>query len=516
MRARAISSAQAMRRGPVIYPFVFAVSPILFVWAQNVEEFSLFAGPADFFVPASLSVGFTVLAIGLGSLILRNARKAALIVFLFLLAFYFYGHVYDLLLNAEIGVPRQRYFLLAWAAVFTVAGLLALRIRADLRGLTNTLNLVVGLLAIISLFDIAVYHLGSGTDLANNQIGETADFAAPGLDPSDLPDIYYIITDAYTNSRNLKGLGYDNSPFTDYLTSKGFFVASESSPNYSHTGSSLASSLNMQHLDYLAGVMPDGSMDGTVYAKMIRENKVMGLLRAQGYKVVHTREGWMSGKYDDQHLSCLGSTLTSFHADDFSGALIHTTALEPVLRLFNLVESRLQAMRLCDFSMIVEAKTIPGPKLVFAHLFVPHPPYIFGRNGEQVSANFETTDYGAEDQYVDQVVFVNKKLQEVVDALLSGPGNPPVIVIQGDHGTAFAGDDFTESVYKERMRIFNAYHLPDGGNDLLYESVTPVNTFRIIFNRYFGADYELLDDTSWYTNLHVGRFNYLDVTDLVR
>ncbi len=504
------------QRGPVIYPFLFAVFPMLFLWAQNVEEFSLFAGPADFFVPASISVGFTIVALGLGSLILRNARKAGLIVSLFLLAFFSYGHLYELLLDAELfNVPRQRQFLLAWAAVFLVAGLLTLRLRADLRGLTNSLNGTAALLAIISLVNIGAYQLDSGTDLPIDGNTENPAFEGEVSDPSTLPDIYYIIPDAYTSSRNLKEVGYDNSPFTDYLTSKDFFVAFESRPNYSNTASSLASSLNMQHLNYLADLMPKGSTDGSVYAEMIRKNKVMAFLRAQGYQIIHTRGGWMSGKYKDLHLSCEGSSLTSFHADDFSGALISTTALEPVLKFFNVVESRLQATRLCDFSMIVEAKSIEGPKFVFAHLFVPHPPYIFGPNGEQVSASLSTTDYSEADFYINQLIFVNKKLQEVVDALLSGSGNPPIIIIQADHGSAFNPDGHRPEVYRERMGILNAYHFPGGGDELLYPSITPVNTFRFLFNYYFGTNYEPLDDFSYYSNPKEARFEYLDVTSLV-
>ena len=48
------------------------------------------------------------------------------------------------------------------------------------------------------------------------------------------------------------------------------------------------------------------------------------------------------------------------------------------------------------------------------------------------------------------------------------------------------------------MRIFNAYYLPEGGNENLYETITPVNTFRVVFNTYFGGRYELLPDKSWY------------------
>jgi len=47
--------------------------------------------------------------------------------------------------------------------------------------------------------------------------------------------------------------------------------------------------------------------------------------------------------------------------------------------------------------------------------------------------------------------------------------------------------------------ILNAYHLPGDGNSQLYDSISPVNTFRVIFNQYFGADLKLLEDRSYYS-----------------
>jgi hypothetical protein len=49
----------------------------------------------------------------------------------------------------------------------------------------------------------------------------------------------------------------------------------------------------------------------------------------------------------------------------------------------------------------------------------------------------------------------------------------------------------------------------------LYEEITPVNTFRLIFNAYLGTDLELLEDRSYYSTwAHPYRF--VDVTDEVR
>ena len=66
-----------------------------------------------------------------------------------------------------------------------------------------------------------------------------------------------------------------------------------------------------------------------------------------------------------------------------------------------------------------------------------------------------------------------------------------------------------------RFGILNAYYLPNGGNDLLYESISPVNSFRVIFNSYFGANYEILEDRSYYTAPRFAGSTHDDVTDLI-
>ena len=57
---------------------------------------------------------------------------------------------------------------------------------------------------------------------------------------------------------------------------------------------------------------------------------------------------------------------------------------------------------------------------------------------------------------------------------------------------------------------------PDLQYSGLYPNITPVNTFRVVFNRYFDADLALEDDTSYYTDFDAGWFNFLDVTDAMK
>ena len=49
-----------------------------------------------------------------------------------------------------------------------------------------------------------------------------------------------------------------------------------------------------------------------------------------------------------------------------------------------------------------------------------------------------------------------------------------------------------------RLSILNAYYVNDQAKSSLYPSITPVNSFRVIFNSLFNTKIPLLDDTSYY------------------
>ena len=67
-------------------------------------------------------------------------------------------------------------------------------------------------------------------------------------------------------------------------------------------------------------------------------------------------------------------------------------------------------------------------------------------------------------------------------------------------------------VLKECMTILNGYYLPNGGDKQLYNVITPVNTFRVIFNHYFNADYPLLKDENFFSTAS-HPYKFINVTD---
>ena len=90
------------------------------------------------------------------------------------------------------------------------------------------------------------------------------------------------------------------------------------------------------------------------------------------------------------------------------------------------------------------------------------------------------------------------------------------MIIQGDTGSAFSGnwDNPSEDLIIERMSNLNTIYFPNGNYEAFSEYITPVNSFRIIFNEFFDAGYTLLEDNMyWSTNDKP--YAHKDVSDIL-
>ena len=156
---------------------------------------------------------------------------------------------------------------------------------------------------------------------------------------------------------------------------------------------------------------------------------------------------------------------------------------------------------------------------------MPHQPFVFDRNGNPSHFHpsaftiWRVPESPVEKEiyrkgYIEQLIFTNKKVSEMVEQILKYSKKPPIIILQADHGPASMLDPYSleRTNINERFYILNAYYLPYGGDSLLYPSISPVNTFRVIFNHYFGTFLLLLHDRSFYSTWD-HPFHFHDITD---
>ena len=62
------------------------------------------------------------------------------------------------------------------------------------------------------------------------------------------------------------------------------------------------------------------------------------------------------------------------------------------------------------------------------------------------------------------------------------------------------------------MSILNAYYFPGGRYEGLYQEISPVNSFRVVLNTFFGAKLPLLPDRSFFSTW-TDPYRFIDVTD---
>ena len=146
-------------------------------------------------------------------------------------------------------------------------------------------------------------------------------------------------------------------------------------------------------------------------------------------------------------------------------------------------------------AMVKQTCSLNGkPKFVYGHFMIPHEPFVFDSTGNLISAE-EALKLNAkrnDDAYYEQLVYAGKTIQELVTYIQQHNKKNTVIIVEGDHG--YRTEEGNTAGYT--FQNFNSFYFPDQNYSLLYDSITPVNSFRIVLNKYFNANLPLLKDSS--------------------
>jgi len=95
---------------------------------------------------------------------------------------------------------------------------------------------------------------------------------------------------------------------------------------------------------------------------------------------------------------------------------------------------------------------------------------------------------------------LTKILKVTIENLLENSDNLPIIIIQSDTGPSIiSADTINELQQVGRMSIFNAYYFPNEKYDRLYDDITPVNSFRIVFDSHFQTNYGIVEDKIFFS-----------------
>ncbi|MGA9192895.1 MAG: hypothetical protein WBZ24_14280 [Anaerolineales bacterium] len=527
------SGPRPRKRQLIFHPWALAAYSILSLAAANIQQIPL----SEALRPLVWSLVGSALLVGILRLLTGSWLKAGVVTSLFLLLFFSYGRAYDLVKNASLGgvlLGRHRYLSLVWLVFLGSFSWWVWRAPADrLRPINSFLNIACLIAVAFPIFSMA--RLGVLSSRAAFVRPASSESRALHWDgPGQPPDVYYIILDSYAREDIMRDLyGFDNHAFIQALRQRGFYVADKSDANHVSTAFSLASSLNMATLPDLGIDLPPGTYPAPL-TDPIRNSLVRQQFEKLGYRTVALSSGWaptsiinadvfLKPGQDslDQSRSrypqptafesfLLSTTWLRFPLDALEARQL--SALAQSLDVLQGNEAQRQLV-LWSFDQLERIPPLQGPKFVFAHFVSPHRPYLFGPNGERTPSsgafNFEdsnpTTDAVQEfGEYRDQLLYINQRTLEMLDVLIKDSSTDPIIVLQSDTGPAF-GFDWKHPDQKNlltKIGILNAYHVPQECDSRLYPTISPANSFRLVFDCVYGGSYALRPDKTYYSDHH--------------
>jgi hypothetical protein len=522
-----------MKKSIVIHPFLLAAYPTLFLYSHNIGEVTF----NQTLVPIAVTVGIASAAWLILGLVFKNMpkiipleavwKKSAIIVSLFLALFFSYGYFRIPLGNGNL----FRLMSLTWIAIFIFGSFFTIISKKNFAIATMVLNIVTGILVILPVSNII--HRFSDIRKVSHYIDSMAiQNFQPVEQNNSYPDIYFIILDAYAREDILRQMyNFDNSNFLNFLRDKGFYIADRSFSNYCQTGLSVGSCFNLSYLDGLVRQVGHNYTDRLILNTYIKKSYALSFLKKHGYKIVAFPSNALETKLQDIADTYLdsGTSINMFHV-----AIKNMTPLPDIIaekKTSNDFDKHRAGILYTLDNLGKVASTFQSPKFIFAHLEIPHPPFVFGPYGQarnlEVWFNDQDGDWlicpGRLNRgqyrryYIDQLIFLNNRMKKVVDEILRNSSQPPIIMILGDHGprSETIWEDPNKTNVRECLAILNAYYLPNNGDKLLYPEITPVNSFRVIFNHYFGQKNSLLPDKTYFSTA-MYLYKFYDVTEKLR
>jgi len=508
-----------MRRA---YPILFALFPLFGMAAGNPGWYRL----RSVFLVAAVAILATALLGAALTLLLRvrytwsaAADRAALLTFIAVALFYTIEPLQIGPIKSWVrGHPVLDALLLVLLAVLTV---LTVRKRwyARLPGLaavSGYLALVGTLLCVWSVAHVLYFPASSALAVHRSAFVDSLEQPVPlrARAGSNVRgpkrDVFVIVLDEYASSQVLRErFGYDNSRFIDSLRALGFRIPSALRSNYANTLLSVGSLVNFAPTGNISSDAGRDSYDYGPASFLIEHNRAARFMKAQGYRYVFFASTWYAPTRFSSEADVDFDPYGQFRLDryiyrsEFLKFFIKATVLDrlmPYLGDQNMVY-RDHVVRTLDGVAGLEPTS--QPTFAFVHVLMPHTPYV-------VDASCHAAAVPQHDRrsMAAQLTCLDSLVLHTVTTLLTKSRVPPIIVLEGDHGThslnIFASPIGVppQAAMAERFRPFGAYYLPDGGDTVMPDSTSIVNVMRYVFSYYFDADLPPLPNTMYYSHYH--------------
>lgn len=372
-----------------------------------------------------------------------------------------------------------------------------------LENIVKTFLITLSLLLLIPISQLSVdYVLRSLAD-------EALDVQAARAEIKRRPNIYFIVLDAYARGDQLKMvLGFDNSQFLDFLKGNGFYIASDSYGSYPSTSYSLGTTFRMEHIE---------NLDPNIGNKKLKSAVVRSFLNID-YRVVFMpshRGAWLC----PARVLCINNEVASgWVIGELERNLLKMTPFYNWLSVlapeFLHRHQIVVTNEVSDLRRALAERPFTVPTFLFARIMMPHPPYLRDAECRPVSldtaGNIRVFLAIGKTAYVDFLRCGNDQMIELIDDIIERD-SVAIIIIQSDHGSGFVARELNEDeplafrdgdprlmdALEERYAILNASRAPEPCAKWLYESISPVNTFRFVFACLSNTEPVFLPDVAY-------------------
>jgi hypothetical protein len=476
--------------------------PVFFVLHGYLENFG-FIGVGESLLLMLTYGGVSALLYFIFLFFYKEHIKAALLS-TYIMGFYlFFGAFHDFFKNHKI--PLHKYsIILPLFLVFLIFGLVYLkRIKKPFSRSTLFLNLLFAIYLTVDMSGIVwkLFHPNPNR-LSTYEFANASNYKVCAK--CTKPDIYLLLFDEYASSLSLKQrFQYDNGNLDSFLIDRGFHIQGQSRSNYNFTPFSMASILNMS---YLQGIKNPSACTLEDYAycdNLVRDDEVIKYLSYQGYDIVNYSVFDLAGNPSKVEQTFLplktklitDRTLYKYLQKDI-GWLLYSGKFK-IKWLLEKTMFRHSNNNKTFVDLVKKESAIQSdkPRFVYAHFYMPHPPFFYDKNNNKrdVRTVYQQNDEKFYQAYLDYIPYTNEKAKELINTIQQNTNNSAVIIFLGDHGFRHTTNPADLSNYFQNQ---NAIYFPDRDYQSVYDSVSNVNEFRIIFNKLFNADFPLLKDSS--------------------
>ncbi|MEZ4828538.1 MAG: sulfatase-like hydrolase/transferase [Bacteroidia bacterium] len=451
---------------------------VVFGWKESLYFFSL---PQAFLFWLVCSSGMIALTFGLHMTVLRNLGKSSAIVSFAAIFFLHYSAIYKFLTEqpALTHWGRHRMLIPAFAVCWLLVVLYMRFRKTDSVRLILYLNVLFLVLTAGELFQTGWRYY----EYADWWKSFHRKFISAPLTGSQFPrhippDIIHIITDAHTSPESVeKFWNQAKPPMPEELREKGFYLVSGARSNYDHTGQSVSSLFEMDSIELWKRMDVESHLSNGAVEAAIRNGKVPRLLAHNGYKIINFSFFDLPGapaSRENPFFTDPADTWDFLRAKTLWGKLRHDFLQKPSYESDQETLNQLKTISLRDY---------PSPVYMYVHLVIPHAPYFFDREGNLYPEG-HLPGKADHEAYVEQLLYTDSQLQEIVGNLLRDTARQPVIIIQGDHGSRILPEK--EKDLAERFTILNAWYFPNQDYRLLHDSMTSRETYPVLFEKYFA------------------------------